>query len=64
MESIRPHEVPSFEIWEKNILSIPSWVLQYAQTFDFRKPLNESIIIISSHFGLHSLPVGFRKVLE
>lgn len=50
-------QVHSFEIWEgKKILSITSWVLEDAQMFDFRKPLNEAVIINSSHLGLLSCP--------
>ena len=41
---------------EKKILSITSWVPEDAQMSDFRKPLNEAVIINSSHLGLLSCP--------
>ena len=32
--------------WDKKLISITSWVLEDAQMFDFRKALNEAVILI------------------
>lgn len=57
MGCVNLDQVHSFEILEgKKILSITSWVLEDAQMFDFRKPLNEAVIINSSHLGLLYCP--------
>jgi len=32
--------------WDKRLISFTSWVLEDAQMFDFRKALNEAVILI------------------